>query len=257
MPAVPMPAVATPDPLDDLLTRLREARAAAELDPFGDPVLLLALTISRRMDEGRLDQADLAAMVRRLTEAAAADRARRIAAYLGLGAGTDLATLAARLVRPDPADSPVPFAQYRAAVETTRFAAVFTAHPTFSLPRGTGAALAAAASDGTALPEGLPHRPVPPSLQEEFDQAGEAIARGRDALDGLAGALLDAAKGVWPDRWATLVPRPVLLASWVGYDTDGRTDIGWWHTLRLRLTMKQFQLARLAAQLAADRKSVV
>ncbi len=246
-----MPDAAIPDPLDDLLTRLREARAAAEQDPFGDPVLLLALTISRRIDEGRLDQESLSAMVRRLTEGAAGDRAARIAAYLGVGSGPDLPTLAARILRPDPDDSPIPFAQYRAKVEAVRFAAVFTAHPTFSLPRGTGAALAEAAGSGTALPAGLPHRPAPPSLQDEFDQAAEAIARGRDALDGLAGALLDAAKGVWPDRWASLVPRPVILASWVGYDTDGRTDIGWWHTLGLRLTMKRMQLARLAAQLDA------
>lgn len=243
---------AAPDPLDDLLARLREARAAAAEDPFGDPVLLLALTISRRMDEGRLEQDTLAAILRRLTAAAAADRARRLAAYLGLGGGApDPAALAARLVRPDPADSPIPFAQYRALVETPRFAAVFTAHPTFSLPPDTAAALAEAAATGAPIPPDLPHRPAPPTLAEEFDQAVAAIARGRDALDGLAGALLDAARGVWPDRWASLVPRPVLLASWVGYDTDGRTDIGWWDTLRLRLTMKRLQLARLSAQLAA------
>src|SRR4051794_11963369 len=46
------------------------------------------------------------------------------------------------------------------------------------------------------------------------------------------------------------MPRPIILASWVGYDTDGRTDIGWWDTLRLRLTMKRLQLERLAAQFA-------
>src|ERR671920_633669 len=99
-------------------------------------------------------------------------------------------------------------------------------------------------------PGGLVHRPTAPTLVEEFRQAVAAIQRGRDALDGLAGALLTAAKGVWGDRWTGLVPRPVLLASWVGYDTDGRTDIGWWDTLRLRLTMKRLQLERLQGQLA-------
>ena len=70
-----------------------------------------------------------------LRDAAAADRAKRIAAYVGLDGGTPaLAALAERLVRPDPEDSPIPFARYRALVETPRFAAVFTAHPTFSLP---------------------------------------------------------------------------------------------------------------------------
>jgi phosphoenolpyruvate carboxylase len=247
--ASPPPA----DPTDDLLAELREARAEAAEDPFGEPVLLSALSISRRLDDGRLDLDAVAGIVQRLSDSAAAERAGRIAAYLGLreGGGDMPAELAARLVRPDPADSPIPFAQYRALIEAPRFAAVLTAHPTFSLPPRTAAALAAAATGGVPLPAGLAHRPAPPTLGEEFVQAAEAIARGRDALDGLAGALLDAARAVWPDRWHALVPRPVLLASWVGYDTDGRTDIGWWDTLRLRLTMKRLQLARLAGQIAA------
>jgi len=241
----------SPDPLQELLARLREARAAAAQDPFGDPVLLIALAISRRMDDGALNLDSLADMVQRLSDTAAADRARRLASYLGLDAGPpSLTTLAERLVRPDPDDSPVPFARYRTLVETPRFAAVFTAHPTFSMPPATGAALAAAATEGGPLPTGLAHRPTAPSLAEEFAQANAAITRGRDALDGLTAALLLAAKAVWPDRWATLVPRAVLLATWVGYDTDGRTDIGWWDTLRLRLQQKQLQLERLDAQLA-------
>ncbi|SDB68810.1 phosphoenolpyruvate carboxylase [Belnapia rosea] len=245
-----MPDIA-PDPLQELLARLRDGRAAAAQDPFGDPVLLIALAISRRLDDGALDLDLLSDMVQRLADMAASERAGRIAAYLGLpDAVPDLASLAARLVRPDPDDSPVPFAQYRALMETPRFAAVFTAHPTFSLPPATGAALAEAAS-GASFPAGLPHRPGAPTLAEEFRQATAAIARGRDAIDALTEVLLRAAQGVWPDRWATLVPRPILLASWVGYDTDGRTDIGWWDTLRLRLTMKRLQLERLANQFAA------
>jgi phosphoenolpyruvate carboxylase len=236
--------------LAELLQSLREAREAAISDPFGDPVLSIALSISRRFDDGRVDEALAARMVARMADAAAGVRAGRIAAYIGLGdSAAAMAALAARLVRPDPEDSPVPFAAYRAAVERPRFAAVFTAHPTFSLPRATAAALARAAA-GEPLPEGLSHRPSAPTLEEEFDQAVEAIARGRDALDNLSRALLEAARGNWRDRWQTLVPSPVLLTSWVGYDTDGRTDIGWWDTIRLRLTMKRLQLARLGRQLA-------
>ncbi|WP_207791941.1 phosphoenolpyruvate carboxylase [Siccirubricoccus phaeus] len=239
-----------PDPLEELLLRLREARDAAAQDPFGDPVLLIALAISRRLDDGTLDLPRVEEMVQRLADSAAADRARRLARYVSLEQGVpSLDALAARLVRPDPDDSPIPFARYRALVEQPRFAAVFTAHPTFSLPYATAVALAEAAS-GAPLPPGLAHRPPAPTLEEEFRQANAAIRRGRDALDGLSAALLRAAQGVWPDRWARLVPRPVLLSTWVGYDTDGRTDIGWWDTLRLRLVMKKLQLERLAGQVA-------
>ena len=129
----------------------------------------------------------VARMVARLATDAAAERARRLAAYVGLGAGGDgLAALAARLVRPDPEDSPVPFAAYRDAVERPRFAAVFTAHPTFSAPRATAAAIARAAS-GEPLPEGLAHRPVAPTLEEEFTRPPRRFDRGRDALDCLLG----------------------------------------------------------------------
>ena len=234
----------------ELLQRLKEAREAAITDPFGDPVLSIALSISRRFDDGRLDDGLVARMLARMAHTAAVGRAERLAAYVGVGdSDAAMAELAGRLARPDPEDSPVPFATYREAVERPRFAAVFTAHPTFSLPRATAAALARAAC-GEKLPEGLPHRPSAPTLEEEFDQAVEAIARGRDAVDALTLALLTTAKGIWGDRWMALTPRPVLLTSWIGYDTDGRTDIGWWDSIRLRLVMKRLQLERVAAQLA-------
>ncbi|TCI00296.1 phosphoenolpyruvate carboxylase [Roseococcus sp. SYP-B2431] len=246
---------ATPPPslLDDLLARLRAARLASAQDPFGDPVLLLALAISRRLDDGSLDMDGLEGLVQYLSDDAAAGRAKRLAAYLGHVPGTPpaaaLEAVAARLVRPDPLDSPVPFATFKSSVERTCFAAVFTAHPTFSLPAGTGAKLADAATTGEAPPRGLAHRPAPVDLREEFAQANAAILRGRDALDQLAEALFGAARAVWPDRWHTVTPRPVVLTSWVGYDTDGRTDIGWWDTLKLRLDMKRHQLQRLSGQL--------
>ncbi len=244
-----MDDAAPPDLLADLLARLRAAREAAAADPFGDPVLLVALDISRALDEGRLSAEALTALIARMAREAASERAARIAAYTGMGEDRAvLARLAARLVRPDPEDSPVPFAAYRDAVERIRFAAVFTAHPTFSLPLPTEMALAEAAC-GAILSDGLAHRPAPVTLEDEFAQAAAAIARGRDALDVLSDSLFEAGRAVWGDRALALLPRPVILSSWVGYDTDGRTDIGWQDTLRLRLRMKRLQLARLADRL--------
>lgn len=246
-------AMTPPSLLDDLLARLHAARLASAEDPFGDPVLLLALAISRRLDDGSLNMEGLEGLVQDLADDAAAGRAKRLAAYLGHVPGNSPATaleaVAARLVRPDPLDSPVPFATFKSSVERTRFAAVFTAHPTFSLPSATGAKLAQAATSGEPPPRGIPHRPTPVDLREEFNQANAAILRGRDALDRFAEALFAAARAVWPDRWHSVMPRPVVLTSWVGYDTDGRTDIGWWDTLKLRLDMKRLQLERMAAQL--------
>ncbi len=250
---------ATPDPTgplaQDLLELTERVRARADEDPFGNPVLLVALAISRRMATGELSHAAIARLIDHLRDAAFADRAQRIAAYVG---GTDVAAnravldhLAQRLLRPDPKDSPVRWAEYRALVERSRFAAVFTAHPTFSLPAPVGHALAELASGRPADVSGS-QRPPPITLPEEFDQAALAIANGRDAVDQFNAALLAVARETWPDRWTELNPRPVILTSWVGYDTDGRTDIGWWDTLRLRLDMKRRQLVRLHAQVTAQ-----
>jgi phosphoenolpyruvate carboxylase len=243
------------DLADSLLSQLENMRAALEQDPFGNPVLSMSLAISRRIDRGELTPATLQTLILSLRDAAFADRAVRIAAYVG---GVDRAAnlaamrrLAASLVRPDPADSAVPFAAFRAAVERIRFACVFTAHPTFSLPAPVGAALAALAS-GEAAQRFASHRPTGVTLAEEFDQAAAAIARGRDALDALTASILAEAQAAWPGRWREVIPRPVILTSWVGYDTDGRTDIAWYDTLRLRLRMKRFQLARLAAAAASS-----
>jgi phosphoenolpyruvate carboxylase len=234
-----------------LLGLTEQLRANADQDPFSNPVLSIALHITRQLDAGELDERSVEALVRELRDAAFDDRARRIAAYVG---GIDktandqvLAMLAQHLLRPDPNDSPVPWAKYSALVDRTRYAVVFTAHPTFALAKPVNHALAEAAS-GRPGPRFDSHRPKRPTLQEEFDAASIAIHHGRDALDHFNAALLTVARGAWRDRWTELKPRPIILSTWVGYDTDGRTDIGWWDTLRLRLEMKRLQLKRLHAQ---------
>lgn len=243
----------TEDLAISLAALIERASSRASEDPFGNPVLSVALAMARQMEAGTLDDTSVAALVKHLRDAALLDRARRLADYVG---GTDptandqaLARVAAAMVRPDPADSPIPWARFRAEVERTRYAAVFTAHPTFSLPRQVAENLAAVAC-GAPPTHFASHRPDPVTLEDEFAQATAAIGNGRDALDRLNAALLACARSYWPDRWAALLPRPLILSSWVGYDTDGRTDIGWWDTLRLRLRMKRLQLERLQAQLS-------
>ncbi len=252
MPDVPPPdpAAAEAQTLLDLTARLG---ARVEQDPFGNPVLLVALAITRRMDQGSLSEEGMGGLIRYLRDAAFTARAERLAQYAG---GVDpsaneaiLRALAHTLLRPDPNDSPVRWAEYRAQVERARFAAVFTAHPTFAVPEDVSRALAETAS-GRPQPAFESHRPPPITLAREFAQSARAIALGRDAIDRFNAALLEVAREAWPDRWTELIPRPIILSTWVGYDTDGRTDIGWWDTLRLRLEMKRLQLARLVDHVA-------
>ena len=247
-----MPEAPGPDPLSDAaaaaIAELSETVArlleAAATDPFSDPVSSAALAISRRIDDGTLDLGTLTAILRRLGAAAFRSRAERLAGYVGPPGEPAFAALAQRLVRPDPNDSPIPFAAFRALVEHPRYAAVFTAHPTFAMPAETAALLATSAEERRAI-DPLALRPGPITLAEEFEAAAAAMGHARDALDRLAEALFAAARTVWRDRWSTLTPAPVLVASWVGYDTDGRTDIGFADTIGYRLRMKALQLERL------------
>lgn len=237
----------------ELLEQMDKARDHAAEDPFGNPVLGVALAIGKRLDDASLGLDEIERVIRLLRDHAYRDRARRLSAYVG---GADPATnldfitrLARLLVRPDPDDSAIPLAQFRRLLERTRFAAVFTAHPTFALPPALYEDLAERASGRDSGLSFASHRPRAPTLEDEFEQAVRAMKFGRDALDQLSLALLRAASENWPDRWVDIVPVPVILTSWVGYDTDGRTDIGWWDTMRLRLRMKRLQLERLVEQL--------
>ncbi|GJD52601.1 Phosphoenolpyruvate carboxylase [Methylobacterium crusticola] len=252
---------ASPERLEqDLLGLIEQARQQASEDPFRNPVLTVALAISRRFDRGEVGEADLHDLFRRLRGEALATRAARLRAYVGLGegeSGGSLEAVVAAAVGGPEGD----FDAVRTRLERTRFAAVFTAHPTFGMPKAVARLLAEAASEPDpearrpllAEAAGLSARADPViTLNDEFNQARHAVQHGRAALDAFNAGLLRAARERWPERWSELVPRPVVLASWVGCDTDGRTDIGWWDTLRYRLESKCTQLDRVLDQLPDD-----
>src|SRR5271166_4703112 len=96
---VPAPTDAVPL-ARELLALMERMRERLEEDPFGNPVLSVALAISRRIDTGALPTAELETLVRFLRDAAFTDRAGRLAAYVAVDddANTNaLTTLAARL----------------------------------------------------------------------------------------------------------------------------------------------------------------
>ncbi|GAN55071.1 phosphoenolpyruvate carboxylase [Tanticharoenia sakaeratensis] len=229
----------------------------------GDPqrpeqgwMLPVAHRIADRLSDGTLGIAELKACIAQIRDECLEDRTARLRRYVGLQHTADPADALRRAAEQlvTRADDP---AQLATMLARPAFSAVFTAHPTFALDNRVYELLAGRASDpAVEIPKLATHRrSAPPTLMEELSLAMSAIARGRDALDALAEAILAAAIARWPDRAdeirAGLRPSPVILASWVGFDTDGRTDIGWWDTLRIRLMMKAAQLTRLRAQTAA------
>jgi phosphoenolpyruvate carboxylase len=230
----------------DLDQRLQALHVRTAETPLFNPVFQLGLELSRQLESSALSLGDVESLVAELEcegLRARAARLRRLVSPLDPEANEDsLRTLA------DEED----FTAFAARWQRPLAHIVFTAHPTFLLTKAQTAAVAASASSGDISVQNTcvaPHERDAITLDGEHEAVMAAMARAQDARDRIAGLLLDVAAARWPKRWRTLQPMPVRLASWVGYDMDGRTDIGWSTSLRYRLIEKALRLSRYAESL--------
>ncbi|MDE1915665.1 MAG: phosphoenolpyruvate carboxylase [Sphingomonadales bacterium] len=226
--------------------RLQELHERTVETPLFNPVFQLGLELSRQMEKGELSLDQIEALVAELECEGLLARARRLERIAG---PVDPATNVARVKGlAEAAD----FAGFAAKWSRPVAHIVFTAHPTFLLARAQAHAVAAAASTGDVENHAVcaaPHARDVITLDSEHDDAMAAIARAQKARDVITGALLDVARTRWPQQWRSLAPVPLRFASWVGYDMDGRTDIGWQTCVRYRLQEKAERLASYAAML--------
>lgn len=227
--------------------RLQALHARTAETPLFNPVFQLGLELSRELESGKLSLAELEGLVAQLECQGLQARAERLARLVGPVDGAVNDASIARL-----ADEEPDFASF--AVRWTKPLAhiVFTAHPTFLLAPAQGEAVAASASAGAigqdTICTAAPHR-EPITLDLEHAAAMQALGHAQAARDRLTGLLLAAARRRWPDQWRALTPVPLRLATWVGYDMDGRTDITWATSLRYRLAEKAQRLAGYAVML--------
>lgn len=239
----------------ELAADLAALRQRTDRDPFVNPIRLLALGILDRLRSGEIGEAMLERLIQRLTVAAFATRAERLRAYLGeIDIERNAASLAELIRRQakGPDGGPAPFAIFRERMERVVYGFVFTAHPTFSLAVALQRELMAivlggdeAKAHARTAAEALPHRPEPRiDLDEEHRQATVAIEHIQDALSRVYRIAFAVARELFPDDWRGLTPRLVSIASWVGYDTDGRSDIPWTLTFAKRLVVQGHQLRR-------------
>jgi phosphoenolpyruvate carboxylase len=235
---------------------------AADDDPFSNPVLRLALDLSRRIEAGTLGYGTLEQLIQHLTADGFVGRAERLSRYFGdPDPDANEALLRTRIramALPGGREAPVPFEQFRDHVEREAFGIVITAHPTFNLSGELMELLTTLATgrspDGRPLGRaerdalvsrmaGLEHRPDPDlNLTREHVLSLVAIRNIQEALRRLYGIVYAVAEEAYPDRWTELTPKLVTVASWVGYDLDGRSDIHWTETLRKRLIVQEAQL---------------
>ncbi|MBV1690947.1 phosphoenolpyruvate carboxylase [Novosphingobium sp. G106] len=230
----------------DLDRRLQELHVRTAETPLFNPVFQLGLELSRQLESGELSLDQVESWVAELECEGLRARAARLH----------------RLVSPlEPEANEARLRELADEEDFSAFAArwqrplahvVFTAHPTFLLTKAQTAAVAASASSGDISEASVctaPHDRDTITLDTEHEAVMAAMARAQDARERITGLLFDVAAARWPKRWRSFQPMPVRLASWVGYDMDGRTDIGWATSVRYRLIEKALRLARYAASL--------
>lgn len=258
---------------EDLLGELGRLSATVRDDPFSNPVLRLALDLSRRIEAGNLSYGTLEQLIQHLCAQGFVGRAARLGAYVGEADPDANARTVHDLIRslavPDGSQAPVAFEEFRARVEREAFGIVITAHPTFNLSGAlmeiltqlaTGRAVDGAPLDGKGRDAlirrmtGQVHRPDGDlSLLREHALSLSAIGNIQHALRRLYDIVLAVAQEVYPDRWTETTPRIMTVASWVGYDLDGRSDIRWTDTLHKRLIVQAAQLRHYQEEVRAVR----
>jgi phosphoenolpyruvate carboxylase len=245
---------------EELGQSFEEFERQTERDPYGNPVQLLAFELLRRLDRD-LSPALIEQLLQRLTLHAFAERARRFANYVGeREPARNRAAIEAAIRRLgfDRSGKPVSFEQFRATIEREVYGIVITAHPTFGLAFRIERALAALALDADATGEKLSpterqrlarrvieaeHRPEPGiDLKAEHNLSLEVLENIRAALSQLYEAAFAVAGELYPDRWMELRPRLLTVASWVGFDLDGRADIRWNDSFYKRLKLAAMQV---------------
>ena len=231
--------------LGELVARLQVLHERTAETPLFNPVFQLSLDVSREIESGALTLDQVASIVAELECTALKSRAERLRCLVG----PDDAPAALRELAAEDGE----FEPFAARWSRPQLHAVFTAHPTFLLASAQSDAVAEAASragDDEAVCAVPAERP-PVTLDYEHECAMRALANAQDARDRIVGEVLGRAQGDWPERWRELQPLPFRFATWVGYDMDGRTDIGWHTSVSYRLAEKAERLERYAASLAA------
>lgn len=232
-----------------LRDRLNELHKLTAQTPLFNPVFQLGLDLSREIESGDLDLDAVAALVEDLGCDALQARARRLHGLLApMDEGDNLARFEALV---EASAESGDFAAFAARWAKPLQHIVFTGHPTFLLTPAESDAVAMAASQEDVGPAMcvINAARAPVTLASEHGDVLAAMARAQTARDRLVGTILTVAARTWPTRWRTLNPMPFRFATWVGYDMDGRTDIGWSTSIRHRLVEKAARLESYAAAL--------
>ena len=221
--------------IENAKTALRQHAERIASDPRTNSVFAYAQDLFRALESDQLTLADLEETARDVYGELILSRADRFRKQHATD--TDLSTALQTLEKTG-------WDEFKASVETPHGGIVFTAHPTFALSPDIRSAFAKHVTQNTeasatalksAVNEDGRTWSKSISLIGEHEEAQATITNAQNALSAYAKLVLDVARSAFPDKWRSLRLSVPTLASWVGYDLDGRTDIHWSQSFALRL----------------------
>ncbi len=245
-----------------LRDELRAFRSQIPDQPALNPIVNVAFKLSRQLESGQISFADLKDLATRMMDRAAIRRGRHLKEQIGFV--DDQTTLAefskfvAQTVGSDPRGDKA-FEDFEQRWSRARSGIVFTAHPTFGSSEALSDRMVAIAMSGSddGHQIGVPHRPDNGiTLEYEHKRVSHAIGMVRDAYVAVLKTFYSVSAAGFGDRAYKMRPNLMTVASWVGYDLDGRTDINWLYSLIIRLREKRAALVDIRERFQKIRPSL-
>lgn len=224
--------------LDKYHRQLKEFQPLYAYDPHTNPIKLLAYRISEDIENGVAHLESLENAACYLNKSLAQMRGRKIAERAGLSS-LDKFKRNYHSTMKNIADAG--FSEFQKWAETSVMGLVVTAHPTFSLTNIMGELISSSAvgeKKSSRLKAENIIKYESPTLKDEHSEALRCIENMQASIDNLNDIILRYGQKRFPKNWAKLSPNQVNVATWVGYDLDGRNDITWQDTIRLKLHEK-------------------
>ncbi len=247
------------------LSRLEKIRKFTEENLHGNSVQLFSFKIYEEISTDLLDYDTLEAMIHHLSDEGFMHRLKQLKKFIPAENFEEnkarILTIFVEIARQNHND----FHGFCDQLEKIRYGIVLTAHPTFSQNRDTQKMLSQlvaeesitgadldpdnAAKELVAL-LGKTHIPETDiDLQMENEWAQQTILITQRSVRCLYHLAFEVARTHFPKQWQNFQPALVSIASWVGYDTDGRNDISWQVSFRNRLSASIIQLGVYQNQL--------
>ena len=245
----------------ELRDRLRELRTHIPDSPWLNPITIVAFELSRRLENGDISFEDIKALSGRLMDRACVTRARRLRERIEFDNHPETLAEFSQFVE-DTAKTdngtntdggtPKTIDEFAKHWERARVGIVLTAHPTCGsskelTQRMVDIAVAREPPDQIQL--NLPHRPDDDiTLGYEHERSQDAIMNLRNGYEELANSFYATAVAQYGQEAFKIVPKLATIATWVGYDLDGRMDITWIDSFRLKLKEKHAALTDMRAR---------